>query len=199
MRYDLTSPIYILFAELANFEVDTDQRLNLFLKENIDPAKGISKKYILDILEQAFLDGEALSVKLERKEVVIRNCLDWIKRNREENTADAEFAAFKPETNDNVEALHLRIFNEFGFSIFDEFVKGGKSWCYDCSYAYRRMHEYDKPRLIHGDIKPGAFQVWVNDNYPDKEILTEIKTLGKVETPERKNRYDLVKKLHKKK
>lgn len=112
--------------------------------------------------------------------------------------ADAEITAFKPQTIDNIEALHLGIFNEIGFLIFDEFVKGGKSWCYDCSYAYRRMREYDKPRLIHDHIKPGTFQIWVNDNYPDKEILTEIKTIGKVETPERKNRYDLVKRLHKK-
>lgn len=93
------SEIYLLFAELANQDVDTDQRLDRFLKKNIEPAKGISKKYILDILEQAFLDGETLNVKLVRKEVLIRNCLDWIKRNREENTVDAEITAFKPESN----------------------------------------------------------------------------------------------------
>lgn len=83
MKYELTAPMYILFAELANFEVDTDQRLDQFLKENIEPAKGISKKYILDTLEQAFLDGETLNVKLVRKEVLIRNCLEWIRKNRE--------------------------------------------------------------------------------------------------------------------
>ena len=97
MKYELHAPIYILFAELANFEVDVDQRLDLFLKENIKPDKGISKKYILDILEQALLDNEALNVKLVRKEVVIRNCLSWIKRNREENTIDAEMTALTPE------------------------------------------------------------------------------------------------------
>jgi len=100
MKYELTSPMYILFAELANFEVDTDQRLERFLKENVDQAKGISKKYILEILEQAFLDGETLNVKLVGKEVAIRSCLDWIKRKRADY---AEITSFKPEAIDKNE------------------------------------------------------------------------------------------------
>lgn len=113
---------------------------------------------------------------------------------------DAEIAAFKPQTNHNLETFHPEIFKEKGFLIFDEFVKSGKFWFSDCSYAYRRMREYDKPRLIHDHIKPGMFLAWVNENYPEKDdLLKEVKPISEVKTDARARRYDLVKRLHEKK
>lgn len=83
--------------------------------------------------------------------------------------------------------LHPEIFKYNGFLIFDKFVKDSKSWGYDCSYAYRMMHDDQdyKKRLIHDHIKPGMFMKWVNENYADKDSLEEIKAMHVVKTNNR--------------
>ncbi|MGD9929312.1 MAG: hypothetical protein AB7U05_04785 [Mangrovibacterium sp.] len=106
MKYELYAPMYILFIRLADYiDIDeVEENLNNFLIENIDIDKGVSKEYILDTLRQAFRNGEACNVKLDtsKKEVVIEKCLDWIGRNREESTGDAEITELKPETNERL-------------------------------------------------------------------------------------------------
>jgi hypothetical protein len=101
--------------------------------------------------------------------------------------------ASEPTELQQEENLHPEIFKGKGFLVFGEFIKNSTSWQYDCSYAYRVMHDH-KPSLIHDHIKPGMFKTWVNENYPEKEMLEEIKTLNVVQIDNRDNTFNKAKK-----
>ncbi|MBN2821069.1 MAG: hypothetical protein JXP36_19005 [Bacteroidales bacterium] len=175
-----------------------ENTLSLLKRGNINENSGpVDEVLYLRYVNGCYAENEVRVESIEDKEVV-SVCDHHFVFPFLEKLIEIDINIEEKESNTHIENETIiythPIFNKNGYLIFDEFVKDGNSWQYDCSYAYRIMHDKEHNlSLIHDHIKPGMFIKWVNENYPDKDSLEEIKTLNVVKTQNREKLFNSAK------